>query len=158
MTQGKYAIVDLGDFERLNRYKWHAARCRDTFYAKRVVHVGEDKKRVIIKMHREIIRVGDDMFVDHINHNGLNNRRANLRPATRTENNRNRRKAQRRNYSSRYKGLTWYREQERWIVRITVNRKSEFIGSFKNELEAARAYDRAAVKYHGEFASLNFGY
>ena len=86
----------------------------------------------------------------------LQNRKANLRAATRTENNRNRRKGKKRTFGSKYKGVTWYKKGKLWAVRIMTNRKSKFIGYFKDEIEAAKAYDKAAIKHHGEFAGLNF--
>lgn len=107
-------------------------------------------------MHREIIKVDDGKFVDHINHNGLDNRKANLRPATQTENNRNRRKARRKKFGSKYKGICWNKNEKRWTARIMYNRKSKYIGIFDDEIVAAKAYDRAAKKHHGEFAALNF--
>jgi hypothetical protein len=156
LTRGKYALVDPADFAPLSEYKWHMVDARGTFYAVRSSGKRGRQKRVIIKMHREILKVPDGMFVDHINHNGLDNRRANLRPATQAQNARNRRKVHRDGYHSNYKGLTWYKRQNRWAVRVMVDNKSKFIGYFDNELDAARAYDEAARKYHGDFASLNF--
>jgi len=160
LTQGKYAIVDPDDFDRLNNYKWHISRGKNTFYAVRTTRLQKQKKRVVIKMHRQILKVPDDIFVDHINHNGLDNRKANLRPATCTQNNRNRRKLQSRPQQgrsrSKYKGLTWYKHEKRWAVRIMVDRQSKFIGYFRNEIDAAKTYDKAAKKYYGEFAVLNF--
>jgi hypothetical protein len=82
LTQGKYAIVDPDDFERINKHKWYAAKGKNTFYAERIVTVR--KRRMHINIHGEIIKVPDGKFVDHINHNGLDNRKTNLRPATRT--------------------------------------------------------------------------
>ena len=156
LTQGKYAIVDPEDFDRLNKHKWHISRSKGTFYAVRTIRLKKDKKRIVIKMHRQILQVPDDMFVDHVNHNALDNRKANLRPATRAQNSRNRRKVRKTGFHSKYKGLTWYKRQKRWAVRIMVDRKSKFIGYFDNEIDAAKAYDTAARKYHGAFAVLNF--
>jgi len=106
-------------------------------------------------MHREVLPVAENMFVDHINGNGLDNRKANLRPATCAQNQRNRKKCH-FNSRSRYKGLHWDRHFNKWRVRICLNRTKIQIGLFDNETEAAKAYDRAAKKYHGQFASLNF--
>lgn len=107
-------------------------------------------------MHREILKVPDGMFVDHINHNGLDDRKANLRPATSAENNRNRRKSTKRKYHSRFKGVSWNKDQKKWSARILFNHNKKFIGYFEDETEAAKAYDEAAKLYHKEFAVLNF--
>jgi len=143
-------------FCRLAKHKWHIARSSGTFYAVRNTGQQRGEKRIVLKMHREILKVPASMFVDHINHNGLDNRNANLRPATRAQNARNRRKGRKIGSHSNYKGLTWYKNEKRWAVRIMVDRSSKFIGYFDNEIAAAKAYDKAAMKYHGEFAALNF--
>ena len=153
LTQGKYALVDQDDFERLNKHKWHVCKSANTFYARRTIYVG--KKYISIMMHREVINPPDNLFVDHINHNGLDNRKANLRPVTCAQNNYNKiyfRKSQ----SSKYKGVSWKKQKKKWAVIISYNCKNKFIGYFKDEIQAAKAYDKAAKKYHGEFASLNF--
>ncbi|MBW8040446.1 MAG: endonuclease [Planctomycetes bacterium] len=155
LTQGKYAIVDPEDYQRISAHKWHALRSKNTFYAKRAVRV-EGRRQVVIKMHREILQVPDGMLVDHINHNGLDNRNANLRPATSAENNRNRRKSTKRKYHSRFKGVSWNKDQKKWSARILFNYDNKFIGYFENETEAAKAYDEAAKFYHKDFAVLNF--
>jgi hypothetical protein len=153
LTQGKYAIVDPEDFERSNKHKWCAVKSTNTFYANRNKRVG--KKYITIGMHREVIHPPGHLFVDHINHNGLDNRKANLRPATCSQNNYNRihfGKSQ----SSKYKGVRWNKQRKKWIVLIKYNCKRKFLGYFKDEIHAAKAYDEAAKKYHKEFASLNF--
>ena len=156
LSRGEHAIVDPDDYAWLSQYNWHVSGSNGSFYAVRNTGQRRGQKRVAVKMHREILRVPDGMFVDHINHNGLDNRKANLRPATQAQNARNRRKRSTSKVHSKYKGLTWYKSQKRWAVRIMVDRKSKFIGYFDNELDAAKAYDMAAKKYHGQFAGLNF--
>ena len=114
-------------------------------------------------MHHLVIAVPPGMFCDHINHNGLDNRKANLRPATHTQNVWNPREFNRptpggykRHSRSKYKGVDWANDMNRWRARIRVNGKRIYLASFKEELDAAKAYDQAAKKHHGEYASVNF--
>ena len=155
LTKGQYAIVDPDDYERLSKHKWHASEDVHTYYAARAKR-GKDGKYHHCAMHREILSVGKGLFVDHINHHGWDNRKANLRPATRTQNCRNSIKRKRPGWVSQYKGVAWRAKSQLWEATITVNYHHIFLGSFPTEIEAAEAYDRAALKYHGEFASLNF--
>jgi len=106
-------------------------------------------------MHRIIIDVPEGMFVDHINHNGLDNRKANLRPATPAENARYARYPK-INTSSKYRGVWYNKQTKKWRATIVVNRKRKQIGYFKHEIDAARAYDESAKKYYRDFAVLNF--
>jgi len=130
-------------------------RGRDTFYAMRSGRRGKGQKRTYYQMHREIVQVPDGMVCDHINGDGLDNRKANLREASRAENSWN--SGKNRGVSrSKYKGPAWDSRDRRWEVRISVNGRRIYIGRFKDQIEAARAYDRAAKKYHGEFALPNF--
>jgi hypothetical protein len=155
LTKGKFAIVDPEDYERLNKYKWHVTKNCNTLYAKRNAPFRTKGPGIPIYMHLEIIKVPPGMVADHINHNGLDNRKANVRPATRAQNNRHTRRI-RKTGSSRYKGVSWYSREKRWVAKICTDGKTTTIGYFQDELAAAKAYDQAAKKYHGEFAGLNF--
>ncbi len=105
-------------------------------------------------MHREIMQPRDDRVVDHRNCNSLDNRRANLRFATHAENMHNRRK--RKNATSQYIGVFYRKDTRKWVAKIMIGRKRIQLGNFENEIDAARAYDEGAKKYHKEFARLNF--
>ncbi len=150
LSKGKCATVDAEDFEGLNKHKWYIKEGgTDTFYAVR------KKGGVIVYMHRQLMPVPKGLYVDHINRDGLDNRKANLRAATHSQNCRNRRKM-RGNYSSRYKGVHWSEELKKWRANIRIDRKAIHLGYFTDEIEAGRAYDAAAKLRHGKYASLNF--
>ena len=155
LTQNKYAIVDPEDYERLSKYKWHINTGRGTFYAARCMWVRRERKTKSIKMHREIMKIDDELYVDHINGDGLDNRKANLRAVTIMQNSWNMKKV-RRNCWSRYKGVTWNKRRNKWVAQIMTRGETKFLGGFEDEIKAAKAYDEAAKKYHGEFACLNF--
>jgi len=156
LTQGKYAIVDPDDFERLNKHKWYAVQCKNTCYAGRNSRPGASQKRLYIKMHRVVLKPPEGFIVDHINRNGLDNRKANLRLATRAQNSLNRPYIKRPNSPSKYKGVTWHKRNKKWQAQICYNGIHKTIGYFHDEVAAAKAYDKAAKKYHKEFAVLNF--
>ena len=156
LNQGKYAIVDSDDYERLRKYKWYVSKRSNTFYAIRHKWLPEQKRHTTVSMHREIIEVPDGMFVDHINHRGLDNRKANVRPATPADNARNARYPKRKNATSKYRGVWYNKKKKRFRAVIGINNTRKIIGNYKNEIDAAKAYDKAAKKYYGEFAMLNF--
>ncbi len=155
LTQGKFAIVDPQDYDKLAKYKWFAMRSRRGLYAIRMVKAKHGRSRQKnVRMHRVILDVPEGKFVDHVNHNGLDNRRANLRVATMQQNSWNKRK-QRGNYSSQYKGVTWFKRAGKWQVRINCNGRTILIGYFYDEKAAVRAYDVKAAELYGEYAALN---
>ncbi|UCG59543.1 MAG: HNH endonuclease [Phycisphaerales bacterium] len=139
--------MDPEDYRRLARHKWSAAKQGKTSYAVRAV------SGVQIRMHREITAAPEGLVCDHIDHNGLNNTKANLRICSKSENARNQRPQT--DCSSKYKGVCWHKNDRRWHARIHHNRRRYHLGSFKDEIEAAGAYDKAAKEHHGEFACLN---
>lgn len=148
LTQGKFAIVDNCDYDYLMQWKWHY---QGNNYAVRTCRV--NSKRTIL-MHRVILeRMGfkDFAHADHINKDSLNNCRCNLRPATVCQSMYNRSKM--KNNTSGYIGVCWNKGS--WRVAILANYKQIYVGSSHNKKEAARMYNEAALKHHGEFAVLN---
>ncbi len=141
----KKVLIDPEDFEKISSYKWILLIGRHgNFYAR--TYLG----RKTTFLHKLIYP--DYEFVDHINGNGLDNRKSNLRNATAVQNGQNRRKIAKA--SSIYKGVCWKKESKKWCARITVNKKRIQLGYFKNEKEASKAYNKAALKYFGEFAKI----
>ena len=105
-------------------------------------------------MHRKIMGAEGEILVDHINHNGLDNRKVNLRFATYSQNNSNTR--MRKNPgASKYKGVQWSKQRNKWTAIIRYNKKRKFLGYYTDERKAAKAYNEAAKIYHGQFASPN---
>ena len=150
LTQNRYAKVEPRDFEKLNKHKWYAKRCMNRFYAHRKNEAG-----INVGMHREIMKPWRGYCVDHINGDGLDNRRANLRIVTIAENNYNKRKSLNVR-SSQYKGVSIDKRNKKWRAIIYYKYRKISLGSYENEIDAAKAYDEAAKELFGEFAKLNF--
>lgn len=148
LTQGKFAIVDAEDYDWLSQYKWCAAKDKEAFYA----HRGNGGTTV--SMHRAIMRAPKGMMCDHKNHNGLDNRKGNLRLCTSAQNQYNKRP--KKGCASRYKGVVLRSNRKRWRAKIGFSRKRIHLGDFANEIQAALAYDDKAIGLFGEFAWLNF--
>jgi hypothetical protein len=153
LTEGKFALVDQQDFYWLNNFDWVAKRAKKSFYAVRFDNCAKGLK--IISMHREIMNPPKGLVVDHRNNNGLDNRRPNLRVATYCQNNCNI-GLNKTGCTSKYRGVHWAKKERHWRANLRFEGKWIGLGHFDNEIDAARAYDEAARKYHGEFARLNF--
>lgn len=149
LTQGKTTFVDDEDLEILNRHRWCVVRIHNNFYAQ--AHIGGKR----CYMHRLLMGLPDGLEVDHINGDGLDNRRCNLRLATHQQNLANQR-TQVRNKAG-FRGVSQNkRSQKPWRARIKCHGKEVHLGHFDSAEDAARAYDRAAIDTFGDFARTNF--
>jgi hypothetical protein len=151
LSCGCVALVDDDDLNIVARHKWHYLQCG---YAGRTEHIDDSKR--IIYMHRELLGLSpeDKIDVDHINGNGLDNQRSNLRLASHRQNiaagfrlNRG---------TSRYRGVCWDKGKQKWLAQAKYRPQQIYIGRFNDEVEAAIAYDLKAIELWGEFARPNF--
>lgn len=152
LSKGYKTRVDEGDLPWLSQWKWSVQAPRpDKLYAVRVIkiRIGDSLHSKAIYMHRIILDAEKGQDVDHINGNGLDNRRANLRLCSRKQNQANKRKGRGK---SKYKGVSWNSAYGKW--KATTGTK--FLGYFTEEDQAAKEYDKAALQEFGEFAALNF--
>lgn len=152
LTQGKFAQCDDADYESLMRYEWFAVEIRGDWYAARKAKAGEQP--ATIYMHRQIMGESEKPLIDHIDRNGLNNQRANLRFATRAQNMMN--TARQSRNTSGYRGVVWCKRLGKWRAQIGVNYRKIMLGTHSTKRAAAEAYDEAARELFGEFAVLNF--
>lgn len=152
LNNGMVTFIDAEDYDSVSKCKWQAKLAvSGKYYA---------VKNGTQRLHRLLMNAPAGMQVDHINGDTLDNRKSNLRLCTHAQNQMNR-PPQNMNKTSPYKGVSiassWERGRiKKWKVAIDVNKKRIFVGYFPDEIEAAKAYDAAATKYHGEFAYLNF--
>lgn len=148
LSKGKVALVDDEDYERLSSNKWY---CSAYGYAVRTERASE--KRITHWMHREVLECPQGMEVDHINGNKLDNRKVNLRICSRKENCKNVSKS--KINSSGYKGVSFHKQRNKFRAYITIENKQKWLGYYETALEAAIAYNSAALEYYKEFAKLN---
>lgn len=147
LTQDKFALVDAKDYLRVMKYKWTAfPNKRGTIWYASCDRVG--------RLHRFILNAPPELDVDHRNHDGLDNRRKNLRIATTTQNTQNTRK--REGTSSPFKGVTFHGHTRKWYAYIRIDGRQKSLGLYNDQRRAAKAYDKAARRYFGEFAEVNF--
>jgi hypothetical protein len=154
LTQGKFSLVDDEDFDELNQYKWYAHKNKGgIWYVDRTIKYVDEKHKTI-SMHRKIMDFPSGKDIDHVNHDGLDNRKCNLRVCTRSQNKKNARLS--KNNSSGLKGVHWNKRNKKWMALIAKDKKRIYLGLFDDKTEAGRVVDRKALELFGEFAILNF--
>lgn len=150
LTQGKFAIVDDADYEELSKYYWCACKHKraHVWYAVRSGHV---------KMHHQVLgrKIESNDEVDHLNGNGLDNRKVNLRICSHSVNMQNRH-VLKKNKSCKYQGVCWDKNRKSWVASICKDQKQMTIGRYKSQDVAAKAYDVKALELYGVHAKVNF--
>ena len=154
LSNGMSCLIDAEDFARLSRICWTANVLRTSSGREHVHAYGwvKERKRSVL-MHRLIMDAPRGVEVDHINGDSLDNRKSNLRFANRSQNSANRKVVK---AASGYKGVFRATNGKPFIVKVWVGGIDHYIGRFACPVEAARAYDAAAVRHFGSFAALNF--
>lgn len=151
LTQGQYALIDVDEYHIVENYRWYAVKGGNTFYARTYLKKVKGIQKKIF-MHRIIMDAKLNQIIDHRNHIGTDNRRSNIRFVTRQQNNQNRKPNT--NSTNQFKGVL--KSCNEWEARIRIDGKNQYLGMFATQEEAAKGYDKAAKKHHGEFSHLNF--
>lgn len=149
LSQGKIALVDDADYERVSKHKWYANKDLNNYYAKRWSPTQNGKRR-IIWMHRFIMSAPEGIEVDHVNLVTLDNRKCNLRLCTRFQNARNQTLSSAN--TSGFKGVRFDKNRRKWRAEIYIHCERLFLGNFETRDAAVATYRQAALKYHGTFA------
>jgi hypothetical protein len=149
------AIIDAADAHLAEGQPWRLNRSGYVAYCRHTPWVNGKRTSGWIFLHRVIAGTPDGLTTDHADGDTLNNRRANLRIVTNSQNAKNKR-TRGRAKTSRYKGVNWYAARGQWTARVTSDYRGYHLGYFDSEEQAARAYDEAAKRHHGEYAALNF--
>lgn len=152
LNNNKLVKIDSEDFEKVSSFHWFTVKYKN--YCKVRAEVWKNGNKKGITMSRLILNCPKGMVVDHINGDALDNRKSNLRICTHAENMKNR-KILSKNNKTGYKGVSWNSFAKQWQVGISFNGKHMTIGYSKNKDDAAKMYNEAAIKYHGDFATLN---
>jgi hypothetical protein len=151
---GLIALVDEVDAELVAGYRWRAVKIKHCFYARTQLR---EPGWPCVYMHRLLLAVPRGVCVDHINHDGLDNQRANLRVCSKAQNLANARKRiSPRGTHSDFKGIIFIGRLQKWRAQISFQKVRRYLGHYSSEVEAARAYDRAARETFGDFACVNF--
>jgi hypothetical protein len=149
-----FSEVDDDVYNEESKHKWHIFKSKSGgYYTTRLKQINKTRRRLLL--HRVILGLnfGDGNRVDHIDGNGLNNQRSNLRLCTHSQNLMNQKKTKGK---SKYKGVTWHKKRNLWMASIKKDKNTHYLGYFSEEIDAAKAYDKAAKVLFGEFAKTNF--
>lgn len=141
------AVIDDEDYINIGGYNWQLNKHTRTYFATSTICGKPTMLHYMIWPHKE------GFEIDHRDGNGLNNQKSNFRYATHAQNNAN--KGLTIANTSGYKGICFDRRRNKWQAKICINYKQMGLGNYATKEEAARAYNLAAIKYHGEFARLN---
>ena len=155
LTKGYVALVDEGDYERISAFRWHVLSGRSgnrygVRWGPRVLG-----KPTHVYMHHAVLQTLPGIRVDHRDGDGLNNTRANLRPATASQNNIARIRL-RKDKTSKFRGVSWDAHNQKWRAAATFQKKCRNFGNFDQEEDAARAFDHGVARLYGEWARFNF--
>lgn len=153
LSDGSIALIDDDDYQKASLLCWRASSRRTVTYARAYVRGSGRKNCKRVYLHRYLLELSPGFDVDHINGNGLDCRRTNMRVATKQQNRMN--EGCCRKHSSIYKGVHWHRQTQLWRADIGYNGKTLTLGHFKIERDAAAAYDLAAIRLFGDFARTN---
>lgn len=152
LTQGMAALVDDEDYEYLSQFKWQVMVRSYTSYAVRCLW--KEGKQYASYMHRELMNNPKGLQIDHIDGNGLNNQKSNLRLCTTSQNQMN--SKPRKNTQSGFKGVRWNRSNKKWESSLRINGENKYLGLYSQKEKAAIAYDNAAKQFFKEFSRTNY--
>lgn len=154
LSDGKFAVIDEADHELVSMFKWRSRNHHGIDYAWGHYYDKKTQRTKKLKMHRLIMGLGGP-DVDHVNGDGLDNRRCNLRHVTNQQNHFNQTK--RTGFHSKFKGVSWDKSRRKWIAYIKKDYRNMHLGRFDSEIDASKAYDMAAISLFGSYARLNHG-
>jgi hypothetical protein len=148
----KFIRIDTDDLNKIKKFNWVIHPKDKKFYISTKMKIKGKQKN--IQLHRFIMNIyNPNIFVDHKNGNTFDVRKSNLRFCNQYQNRHN--SKIRKDNSSGYKGVYWHKNNNKWCCRIGCNNRKIFLGYFDNKIDAAKTYNKAALKYHGEFARIN---
>lgn len=154
LTKNRFAVVDDADYDRVRKHVWYARKNQTgNWYAATTIRINGKRKQ--IHMHKFLLNImGRYPLVDHVDRDGLNNRRCNLRISTHQQNTRHSVK-RRGHYTSIHKGVCWSSSDRRWLCQVGLGNRKMYRKMFKNEIDAAKEYNRIAREVFGSYAILN---